>query len=262
MVLSQIQSSSRSSVRKEHLTARSVCLSLCRFFFYELGTSPEAGTLLDHIVATDRKCCATMGMEVTTGSQQWRRITNIAVNDLGYYCCQWYHCCMSPSSSKGGTSPQCIWAIKQHADVITRNVDWRTPLKFEHTAQITTLQPFHVQILSSGVCSQIPSTILFACSRNTKIHAYSSLKGPVYLNKRIVVNLYFILFCFILTTEGMSDSTGQCPGRLRLPCFILFLQVAGSLYWKLDDSGGRNVICYKVSVRVVYGSKLVDSLHS
>jgi hypothetical protein len=39
------------------------------------------------------------------------------------------------------------------------------------------------------------------------------------------------------------------------------LQVAGSLYWKLNNSDGSNVICYKVAVRILYGSKLLDALH-
>lgn len=37
--------------------------------------------------------------------------------------------------------------------------------------------------------------------------------------------------------------------------------VAGSLYWKLNNSDGSNVICYKVAVRILYGSKLLDALH-
>ncbi|XP_021915170.1 epididymal secretory protein E1 isoform X2 [Zootermopsis nevadensis] len=36
--------------------------------------------------------------------------------------------------------------------------------------------------------------------------------------------------------------------------------LAGSLYWKLNNSDGSNVICYKIAVRIVYGSKLVDTL--
>jgi hypothetical protein len=43
--------------------------------------------------------------------------------------------------------------------------------------------------------------------------------------------------------------------------FRFVFQVAGSLYWKLNNSDGSNVICYKVAVRILYGSKLLDALY-
>ncbi|XP_023711765.1 uncharacterized protein LOC111866759 [Cryptotermes secundus] len=37
--------------------------------------------------------------------------------------------------------------------------------------------------------------------------------------------------------------------------------VAGSLYWKLNNSDGSNVICYKVAIRILYSSKWLQVPH-
>lgn len=71
------------------------------------------------------------------------------------------------------------------------------------------------------------------------------------------------MFILILTLSGVSElaCTGREARNDKMEVFHFVFQVAGSLYWKLNNSDGSNVICYKVAVRILYGSKLLEVLH-
>lgn len=47
---------------------------------------------------------------------------------------------------------------------------------------------------------------------------------------------------------------------VMIKCLVLLFQVAGNLYWTLQNNDQSTVICYKVAVRLVYSSKLLEAL--
>jgi hypothetical protein len=67
------------------------------------------------------------------------------------------------------------------------------------------------------------------------------------------------MFILILTLSEVSELAYSASDEMEVFHFVF--QVAGSLYWKLNNSDGSNVICYRVAVRILYGSKLLDVLH-
>jgi hypothetical protein len=43
-------------------------------------------------------------------------------------------------------------------------------------------------------------------------------------------------------------------------CLVLLFQLAGWLFWRLNNNQGITVVCYKVAVRIVFGAKTLEAL--
>lgn len=116
-------------------------------------------------------------------------------------------------------------------------------------------------------CSSAPCNIVIGSSTNV-ISTFIAGSESNALYQNVYLRLNGINLAVNATPAPCAaGSDTVCPVRAgnfnRYSAVVNFAAdlppVAGSLYWTLTDNVGITVICYKVSVRIVYGSNLLEA---